>query len=219
MKPKPKQAQPNQATAPRKKRGVRKPRGYEPGNVNRNLYIARKDYVPGDDLVSGYAQAFYHDCLTAAQLHKVEVVSEGGDISAKPGGYDQQLMQHFKMNQKRVRECVYQIGLGVIGRVIEAARNKQADFFKDIVRLCETPRPADISLRSWLIYTHWDLNKVKAGICKQDWFYTAKELCERAKARLGVTGIDQRRMHEICGQLGIELKRQKGWKKLRRVSN
>ncbi len=173
----------------KKQRGIRKPKGWKPGDINTNLYLASYEHIPGNDSVSGEVVQLWNDC--------------DGIFHAR----------------KKYRNKFLQIlADDILGRIQWAIDHRDGNFFRDLARLCENPC-GKISLRFWLILTHWELSKGWQAGRKQDYHYTAVELCNMAEERGIVKEIMPKRMHEICAQLGIKLKRAKGWKrKIRRTS-
>jgi hypothetical protein len=207
----------------KKTRGIRKPRGYIPGEWSNNLYIAEHDYVKGNEPVSGQAVQFFGDCKTFSDLTQLALTENGEVVQGKyPGslcrvkskGYNAQLMNFYRMKKLDVDRYPHSLAYDICEQIMRAVQTGDDWFFQDLARLCkfEKSRPP-ITLEYWLGIVHRDFSKpLTAGT--QNRFFTAPELCELAFMR-GFKYTDDgsgkrveypvRRMHEICGKLGIKL--------------
>src|ERR1035437_10418177 len=209
-------------TEEKKARGIRKPRGYQAGNIAGNLRIARTEYIPGNEPVSDEAYRLWGDCQLFGELSgmKLKCAERKYEVHFQP---DKAKVAFYGWKKATFEKNAKGLGMDICERMLWAIENKDGDFFRDLARLCETPQQLfpHISLRAWLIYAHWDLAGVMPPGRKQDHYFTAHQLCDMAFKR-GIFAkrehIDERRMHEICDQLGIKLLRSKGWKKPRRTS-
>ena len=209
----------------KKKRGIRKPKGYIPGDFGNNLYVAGQEYIKGgNNLVCNEAVQFFGDCKTFSQLRKLSLTKNNEIIQGEfPGhrhrvksdGYDNLLMQFYGMKKSQVDTFHHSIAFDICEQILWAVRTGNDRFFRDLGRLCkfEKHRPSHpkIPLESWLCHVHQDFSQTWKAIGDplQNRFFSAPELCELAYARGIKFGQDEkipiRRMHEICKKLGINL--------------
>ena len=99
------------------------------------------------------------------------------------------------------------LGMKICAQILWAIENKDYHFFKDLARLCEHG-PFGRNLRSWLISIH-----CRPSLDKQEHFFTARELCEKAIKSGMVKEISERDMRRICAQLGIRILRPRNKRK------
>jgi hypothetical protein len=207
----------------KKTRGIRKPRGFQAGNISLNLHMAEHEHISGSRPVSFEAAEFLSGCESFSKLIGMKLKCAGKNYEVILGPRNRRMMKFFKFKKVDLEKHGRTLGLDICERILWAIENEDGYFFKDLARLCETPSKPNINLRYWLILTHWRLNKGIQTGREQDSYFTACQLCEKAFKRGFKHGQDgkipERRMHEICCQLGIRLLRCKGWGKLRRISN
>lgn len=207
----------------KKPRGKRKPRGYSAGDINKNLYVAHYEYVKGgNEIVSGESAQFFGDCKTFSDLMQFSLtekplsrISGGSMHRLKSAGINKPLMKFYRMKAARLNDLGQSLAWDICEHTLRAIQTGEDYFFRDLARLCksENSKPAT-SLEYWLTILHWNLNRGTQAGRDQDYFFTAPELCKLAFLR-GFKYTDAaegkrveipvRRMHKICGKLGIKL--------------
>lgn len=173
----------------RKPRGIRKPRGYVPGDFVNNLHIARCEYINGNDPVSPEALRLFSDCISYSEL-----------TAANPNPYHKFIIEGG-LNKKHIEMLLRSIGLAVCDEI----KSGNGSLLNDLARLkkFQGARP-NITLNSWLLHLHRSFLKGWKSVedPDQNCFFTAPELCKLAKMR-GFPEIPVRQMHQICDRLGI----------------
>lgn len=202
------------------KRGIRKPKGYIPGDHIRNSYLARFEYLPGNEPVSGDAVQFFYDCQSFSKFMQFslpksgEVLQDGplpAFVQLKSGGPNAALMKIHGLRKRHLDAKAQSLAWSICEHVLRAIQTDHGYFFSDLARLCrlEKTRPS-LSLRDWLILLHWNFIEVPHHGGDQVYHFTAAELCKLAHLRgfkygQGNDEIPIRRMHALCGELGIKV--------------
>ena len=207
----------------KRKRGIRKPKGYAAGEIGNNLYIAAHAYLPGNEIVSDEAVHFFGDIQTFSKLMQFELTEMGEVLPGKFAGskhrvkslgYNLPLMKFYRMKKHRVGEIPHSLAWDICEHTLRAIQTGDDYFFRDLARLCkfEKARPENppIALEYWLTLMHSAPSFSSASASGQNFYFTAPELCKLAFMRgfkygQGEKKIPIRRMHEFCDKLGIKL--------------
>jgi hypothetical protein len=188
----------SQKSKTKKRRGIRKPRGYKPESFWKNYHLAINEYIPGPP-VSQEASTFWHDCKTYADLIQMSIKCDGEKFSVHCAGPNKPLLSYYKMPVSELPKIAENLAQTFCERILWAIENKNGFFFKDLARFCETPIPKDINLRTWLLILHRMLwQDLKQGQTPEK-YYIPRELRKKAIAR-GVTTEHQteRYLRQVC---------------------
>lgn len=201
----------------KKKRGIRKPKGYVAGEFSKNRYVAEYGYLRGNEIVSGEAVQFFGDSQNFSKLMRFSLTDKGEVLQGKfagnchrvkSDGYNLPLMKFYRMKKHHVDEFAHSLAWDICEHTLRAIQTGDDYFFRDLARLCkfEKSRPT-INLEYWLTLLHWNALKGYKSE-EQQFFFTAPELCKLAFMRGLKYGqgeeIPVRRMHEFCDKLGIK---------------
>ena len=170
----------------KKPRGIRKPKGYDPKDPSKSLFIAAHGKVCGE------AAHFFDDCNT---LHQVR--------------NDAEVMKQLGVSKKDVATWPAIIGEDIAKHVRDAVETGNGEFFRDMEKLCEQGYSPD-TLKQWLIVVHFHAGKGLKPRGKQDEIYSTKDLVCMAE-QMGILvaksqswETKERTIRRACSELGIK---------------
>jgi hypothetical protein len=195
----------SQKSKHKKPRGIRKPRGYKPENFWQNFHLASYEYIPGPP-VSQEASTLWHDCKTFAELIQMSVKCSGLKYEVQIDGPNKPLLDYYKMPASNLSKISASLAETLCERILWAIENKNGYFFSDLARLCETPAPKDINLRSWLLILDSVLWRDLKPSQIPEKYFSPRELRKTAIKRGVMTEHQtERYLRQVCSDLGVRL--------------